>query len=251
VWRGKLKKKSWVVRGAFEEVFATLVAANLYPFGIIARDPEGGHHSTVAANPCPILLLHGIIHNRSAFLAHKRRMQKLGWENIYTLNYRTFHGSLFQMVDDLDRRIQSIRHKTKAARVDIVAHSLGGLVARMYMSIGAGRDHVRRLVTLGTPHQGTRLSFLAKGLARGALDQDLKVNSYLIRLLSQTRLPAHSQIVSIYSPFDWTVVPGENAAAVGVPSSQIRNIRLEKTIGHAGLLYRYEAFDAIVKALLS
>ncbi len=38
--------------------------------------------------------------------------------------------------------------------VDIVAHSEGGLISRAYLKYLGGTDHVRHLVTLGTPHRG-------------------------------------------------------------------------------------------------
>lgn len=237
------------MNNALREVGATLVAANLYPFGLFGTDEALKKHSKLAHNPRPIVLVHGIIHNRSAFLTLQNRMRKLGWENIYTINYSTFHGNILQMVEELSERVNSVLAKTGAKQVDIVAHSLGGLVSRTYMSLGDGRGKVSRLVTLGTPHQGTRLNFFAKGLSRGALDQDLKSNSFLIRLLNQTALPRSSQIISIYSDFDWTVWPGNNGMALGSPSSAIKNIRLEN-IGHIGLLYDGQAFDAVVKALI-
>ncbi|MBI2611397.1 hypothetical protein HYW54_01480 [Candidatus Gottesmanbacteria bacterium] len=44
-------------------------------------------------------------------------------------------------------------------KVDIVSHSLGGLVARSYI-LQNGEDHnVDKLVTMGTPHQGTVLAY--------------------------------------------------------------------------------------------
>jgi pimeloyl-ACP methyl ester carboxylesterase len=39
--------------------------------------------------------------------------------------------------------------------IAIVAHSMGGLVARSYMEEQAGGDRVLRLITLGTPHHGS------------------------------------------------------------------------------------------------
>jgi pimeloyl-ACP methyl ester carboxylesterase len=178
----------------------------------------------------------------------KRRLEKLGWENIHTVNYSTFHGNVLQMVEELGKRVEEIRKSTGASQIDIIAHSLGGIVSRTYMNLSEGRGKVRKLVTLGTPHQGTQLSFVAKGLSRGALDKDLRVNSYLLRLLQDTTLPKSSEIVSVYSPFDWTVSPGENGIAKGVPQAAFKNVRVDY-IGHTGLLYSEDAFEAIVTAI--
>jgi triacylglycerol lipase len=245
----RLKKGAYVLNGTIREIKANFIAVQLYPFGMFERDPQPRVHSKQCTNPCPVILVHGIIHNRSAFVSYRRKMARLGWENIYTINYSTFNGNVLAMVEQLSRKVDAILKDTGAKQIDIVAHSLGGIVARTFMSLGEGRGKVRKLVTLGTPHQGTHLSFIAKGLSRGALDADLRVNSFLIRLLTSTALPKNSEIVSIYSPFDLTVLPTENASAKGVPESAFKNIRLEYT-GHTGLLYSQEAFDAVVRAIL-
>lgn len=55
----------------------------------------------------------------------------------------------------LKATIGAVKARTGAARVDIVAHSMGGLVARSYIqSAGYGFD-VDQLIMLGTPHQGS------------------------------------------------------------------------------------------------
>lgn len=51
------------------------------------------------------------------------------------------------------------------AEVSIVAHSMGGLIARHYLESGRfkdrpGFDRVRRLITLGTPHRGAPLALI-------------------------------------------------------------------------------------------
>ncbi|MBF8249980.1 MAG: esterase, partial [Candidatus Levybacteria bacterium] len=54
----------------------------------------------------------------------------------------------------LDQEIQQIKAKTGSAKVDIVAHSMGGLVARNYIADPEEAKNVRKLFTLGTPHLG-------------------------------------------------------------------------------------------------
>jgi triacylglycerol lipase len=232
-----------------KEVGASVVAINLYPLGIFERGTSARRHSAHSVNPRPILFVHGVVHNWSAFVTLKRGMSKLNWENLYTFNYGTIHNNVLQMVDALGEKVDQILIETGAKQIDLIGHSLGGIVARTFMTLGEGRGKVHTLVTLGTPHQGTNLSFFAKGFSRGALDKDLKANSFLIRLLHETALPKSSKVISIYSPFDWTVRPAKNAEAIGLPESCFENVKLDD-IGHAGLLYSEEAFDAVVRGIL-
>lgn len=55
--------------------------------------------------------------------------------------------------DELDRRISGLLTRTGAAKVHLVAHSHGGLVARMYLH-RHGPERVAHLITIGTPHKG-------------------------------------------------------------------------------------------------
>src|SRR5512145_1313669 len=52
-----------------------------------------------------------------------------------------------------------------ARRVNVVAHSMGGLDARYALAKLGLRKKVASLVTVGTPHRGTPLADLAAGLA--------------------------------------------------------------------------------------
>jgi len=45
-------------------------------------------------------------------------------------------------------------------KVDIVAHSMGGLVARYYIQSGFYRDDVNKLITVNTPHSGSQAANL-------------------------------------------------------------------------------------------
>lgn len=49
--------------------------------------------------------------------------------------------------------LDTVRYKTGRDKVVVVAHSMGGLVARRYVQI-FGSDQIAKLVTVGTPHQG-------------------------------------------------------------------------------------------------
>jgi triacylglycerol lipase len=150
------------------------------------------------------------------------------------------------MVQQLSERVEQICQETRSEQIDIVAHSLGGIVSRYYMSLGEGRGRVKHLVTLGTPHRGTDLSVLLKGVYFGALDSDLKSGSYLINLLTETSLPADSTLTSIYAQHDWTVWPRGNCAVEGLPQHAFHNIQVDN-MGHMSLLYSSEVVELTMK----
>lgn len=62
--------------------------------------------------------------------------------------------------NDLKQKITDIKNETGSEKVDIAAHSMGGLVAREYIEGDAYQSDVDQLVTLGTPHRGAPKAYL-------------------------------------------------------------------------------------------
>ncbi len=247
--RERLDLGKKIVSITAREIGANIRAINLYPFGMMTRRQTGAPHPHFAVNKRPILLVHGVIHNASAFFPLRKCMEQEGWKNVFTINYPTRHGSLTKMVDTLSERVDEILAQTKSDQIDIVGHSLGGIISRYYMSVGAGRGKVHHLITLGTPHRGTPLSIFLKAGFMGGLNTDLRSGSYIIRMLNETALSRGSRLTSISSKYDFVAWPGGNCTVEGMPRHAFRNIELE-SIGHLGLLYSQESFAATMGALV-
>ncbi|WP_028998374.1 alpha/beta fold hydrolase [Azohydromonas australica] len=64
----------------------------------------------------------------------------------------------------LQRYIEGVKRRTGAQQVDLVAHSMGGLVARYYVARLMRERDVAQLLTLGSPHGGSECSGLASAL---------------------------------------------------------------------------------------
>lgn len=60
----------------------------------------------------------------------------------------------------LKEKIQQVKDSTGKTKVDIIAHSMGGLVARSYIQGNGYRNDVDQVVFLGTPHLGSPESYL-------------------------------------------------------------------------------------------
>ncbi len=236
-------------QASVKEVWSHIKALQAYPFGVIKVGEYAQAHHNAHVNPRPVLLVHGIVHNRSAFFPLKRKMKSWGFQNVFTMNYNTRHGSLMGMVEELCEHVQQILDRTGAPQIDIVAHSLGGLISRYYMSVGEGRGKVKTLITLGSAHHGTGASKLLRPMLSGSISKDLKGGSYFINSLNITSPPRDSKLVSIYSPFDWTVWPKESSRLREVPGQNIKNISVSSS-GHISLLYHEEVFERVREEIL-
>lgn len=60
----------------------------------------------------------------------------------------------------LKQKIQEVIDKTKVSKVDLVAHSMGGLISRSYIEGENYQNNIDQLITLGTPHKGSPKAYL-------------------------------------------------------------------------------------------
>jgi len=72
------------------------------------------------------------------------------------------------------------------ARLILIGHSMGGLVARYFLEVLGGWEITRTLITFGTPHRGSlnALNFIANGWTKSVLGVEVLDLSALLRSLS-------------------------------------------------------------------
>ncbi len=126
-------------------------------------------------------------------------------------------------------------------RISLVGHSLGGLVARWYVQELGGRSRVDRLVTLATPHGGTRVARYAPPALRDVLLPGSPVLARLGRSASNGIALPHTVIVPRE---DRMIVPLENAYAVD--DAEIVHV---DEVGHNEALFHPLVHDLVVDAL--
>ena len=107
-----------------------------------------------SSNP-PLVLVHGFLGDPTNFLLLRRYVSARGIRTFTSFSY----GPRFdypRLACELGEVIEAICLATGADEVDVVGHSLGGLVGR-YLVEMTPRSRVRRLVTLGAPYFATPL----------------------------------------------------------------------------------------------
>lgn len=232
------------VDGLIFELLSTLMVFNLYPFGFWKeKDPKLlPDHSQKR----PILLIHGIFHNHSAFYGLKKRLKRLGWGQVYTMNLSTYRKGIVELSEEISQRVNIILNTTKTPKVDIIAHSLGGIIARYYIQFLGGAEKIRHCVTLGTPHRGTLLSAIGVGKSI----KDLRYQRGIIKKLNSKPLPKSVKFTSFWSPFDTLVLPPRNAKMKEnfITLGQVQNIKITQA-GHAGFLFSKEVCHKIANIL--
>ncbi len=83
--------------------------------------------------------------------------------------FGTVHERALMLAKDVDRAL----FETGARKVNIVAHSMGGLDARELVSVLGYGDRVASVTTISTPHRGTAVADVGLALTSGAHDAAL------------------------------------------------------------------------------
>lgn len=127
--------------------------------------------------PKPVIMAHGLWSNAGAWAdypGYLREAHSFAWKG-FAVGADPEHGkmstgehpgnygptnTIFQNAQELAKQIKHVRHTENAWHVDIVAHSMGGLISRKYIDtfmlpVFDGKPEVKHLVMLGTPNMGS------------------------------------------------------------------------------------------------
>ena len=171
----------------------------------------------------PILLVHGYGCSRGIWWRIRRDLEAAG-HTVASVSLYPPYTSIGKLVPQLATRIDEVCAATGAQQVILIAHSMGGLVCRSYLS-RHGISRVEQLITLATPHQGSELARI--GLGQNA--REMEPGSKWLRDLSAE--PARIPITSIRTCHDNYVMPQDYQRLAGA-----RDIELPG-IGHLAMLY--------------
>ncbi|MHC0433552.1 esterase/lipase family protein [Streptomyces sp. O3] len=178
----------------------------------------------------PVVLLHGFIDNRSVFVLLRRSLARHGRHHVESLNYSVLTRDIRAAAELLALRIEEICERTGHRDVDIVGHSLGGLIARYYVQHRGGDHRVRTLVTLGSPHGGTSVAPL---MNTHPIVRQMRPDSDVIAELRQPAPGCRTRFVGFWSDLDQVMVPPETAC-VDHPDLRAHNVPVTG-IGHLAL----------------
>jgi triacylglycerol lipase len=115
----------------------------------------------------PFVLVHGVGWRDTGRLRYWGRIPERLRESgaLVFLAGNDGFASIEDCAAQLEARIDEVRDSTGATKVNIIAHSMGGLDARYYISSLGHGDLVASLTTFNTPHRGSAVAdFLLEDL---------------------------------------------------------------------------------------
>ncbi len=193
----------------------------------------------------PIVFVHGYLHNRSAWLRYFKWFKKDGLKHLWTMDLKGKFSGIETYAAQLSDGIDKLLRKYNVDRVDIVAHSMGGLVSRYYVQKLGGSARVRKLVTLGTPHNGTKVAVFVIGKARS---QMLPSSDFLTKMeIEQRESLGETELTVLYSDADFMIVPTP-LAQVNVEGIRNECVGL---VSHIGFIYNRKVYERVLSILTS
>lgn len=209
-WAGRLAARG--VRSAWKaidpDIPRHLVQLPLLSYSLVAKRDLPVEAQTPDGHR-PLVYVHGLGGNRGNFWPMAVWMRGSGRRRAWSVDFRGL-SDIDAMAERLAQFLRLVLDvSADADRVDIVAHSLGGLVCRQ-----AILDHdapVADLVTLGTPHGGT----WAARYGNTSILRELRPDGPRMARLQSASLPTAVRATALWSRADVLIVPGENARLSG------------------------------------
>lgn len=150
---------------------------------VINKQEEQVKGISVSTKFHPVIFIHGFGGTPEAFTGsdpeknYKELFLNAGYPEDFIRSYHyccdqngvyNNQGDITEIAGWLEKDVRELSEKHKAlggdGTVDIVAHSMGGLVARYYLSTHLNNHNVRKLILVGTPNKGSWILNLDKNV---------------------------------------------------------------------------------------
>lgn len=215
------------VLAVIRETLAVFVLVLTYPLRLF-YDFRGIRPREKGATP--VMLVHGYGANSASMMFLHWMLRRMGWPNVFVISYTpptaNARGLAQQVADHADRIMQIC----EADKIDIVCHSMGGVLTRYALINLDLAGKVDTCVTLGSPHRGSRVAGLVP--AMGSAAQMRHGSPFVQEVAADGDTPGDVRFYSIWSEFDNFVLPERSALISG----NAKNLHLPYH-GHCSQLY--------------
>ena len=216
-----------VVRGWLFALGGNLAASCLVPFGFFfSRKPSPLKAERDIDHP-PLILIHGIHDSPGVWLYLTRRLEKQN-RRVTIFGYNSLFSTLDTIISRLDDHVHMVEAAFPGHKPVLVVHSLGGLLARKWMAREGNETRAAGLITLGTPHRGSKLAAVFSfGLGKHIAPR----SEFIHELIALEGTPPSIPCVSLVSPTDEAVQPA--SSLVPPPGWKMRPT---PAVSHFGML---------------
>ncbi len=188
----------------------------------------------------PIIFVPGYSANRGYFFPYAYFLNKAGYK-VFTLPPVPFYCNIYYLAEILGNKVEYVLKETSAEKVILIGHSMGGLISRYYVQRLNGVQKVSMVLTISTPHRGTKIAVFGSGYSAKEMIPESRfikeINLDINKFFNKVRL------VSLGSSADNLVVPYTNSfARVG------KKYHLD-FLGHNSMMFSQKVFSIILREL--
>jgi triacylglycerol lipase len=238
-------KMVWnAIRSIAIEIVSLVGSIVLFPFKLSSSDPKENHEAP--SNKPPVLFIHGFMHNSSFARYYKSQLEKnrtemeergeeVNYGSIYTIDLGSPFHSLEDYLELIDQRVKEIQKQTGCQEIQLVGHSMGGILSTLYAQRHTNENlKIKRVITIGSPLAGTSMSMFGRLFSKAA--QQMGRHSKILQELRENVLTNDrgTRFCHIGGTSDF-VVPHQDSAWIDA-NPNAENHRLDG-IGHMGLLF--------------
>jgi pimeloyl-ACP methyl ester carboxylesterase len=194
-----------------------------------------------ASGDLAVLMVHGYGCNRAMWLKFSRGLAKHGYAS-EAINLEPPLGSIDDYPSIVESGVTQLIEKTGAKRIAIVAHSMGGLACRAYLNSRSATENERifKVITLGTPHQGTVHAALGQGQNTR---QMRRKSTWRDALSARERSSDVAKLICVLTHHDNIVAPQAMQTVSGAKTIELHGI------GHVALAYSEEVLQIVINEL--
>jgi len=177
--------------------------------------------ASAATAHTPVVFVHGYTGSASNWTTAIALFEAAGYSSneLYAFQY-DWSASNKTSAQQLATYINQVRAQTGSSKVDIVNHSMGGLVTRWYVSELGGAANVSHVASLAGANHGTTAALACTIYASC---QEMVPGSSFIQTLTATgdETPGSAKYATWYSPCDGVINPYTSTELTGATNNYV------------------------------
>ncbi|MBD2900179.1 triacylglycerol lipase [Spirillospora sp. NPDC000708] len=197
-------------------ILGTLLTAAVTVLGAVVGVSAPAH----AAGHTPVVFVHGYTGNASNWVTAEAVFAAAGYSSneMFAFNYNSY-GDNKTNAASLASYVNQVRAQTGSSQVDIVNHSMGGLVSWWYIKELGGQQYVRHLASLAGANHGTTAAYAC--LIYTTCQQMSPGSSFIQTLASGDETPGDTKYATWYSPCDGVINPYTSTMLSGATNNYV------------------------------
>jgi triacylglycerol lipase len=175
-----------------------------------------------AAERDPVVFVHGYSGSAANWKTAKTVFEQAGYQSdrLFAYEYNSY-GDNKTNAQGLAKYIEDVKAKTGAAKVDIVNHSMGGLVSLWYLKVLNGNPNVDHLASIAGANHGTQSAVWCSFFT--TCRQMTPGSAFIKQLTTGDETPGDTKYATWYSPADGVINPYKSTKLDGATNNEIPN----------------------------